>query len=98
MRRDWGGPVGLDARAPSRTGDQQFRQWWARMLRMSASPAAAALTTMNAEIDIRHILPAIRVPTLILHAVRDAAIDFGHSRYMAERIPGAKLVPLPGPD
>jgi pimeloyl-ACP methyl ester carboxylesterase len=99
MRRDWGGPVGLDARAPSMAGDVHFRQWWARLLRLSASPAAVtALTTMNAEIDVRHILPAIRAPTLILHSVRDSAIDFGASRYMAERIPGARLVPLPGPD
>jgi class 3 adenylate cyclase len=99
MRRDWGGPVGLDERAPSMAGDNRFRQWWARMLRMSASPAAvSALATMNAEIDIRHILPAIRVPTLILHSVHDRAIDVGGSLYMAEQIPGAKLVQLAGPD
>jgi len=99
MRRDWGGPVGLDERAPSMAGDNRFRQWWARMLRMSASPAAvSALATMNAEIDIRHILPAIRVPTLILHSVHDRAIDVGGSLYMAEQIPGAKLVQLPGSD
>jgi class 3 adenylate cyclase len=53
---------------------------------------------MNAEIDIRHILPAIRVPTLLLHSPHDLAIEFGASRYMAERIPGARLVELPGPD
>ncbi len=77
--------------------DKRFSQWGARLLRMSASPAAAtALVTMNGEIDIRHILPAIRVPTLLLHSLRDAAIDIGASRYMAERIPGAGLVELPG--
>jgi class 3 adenylate cyclase len=97
--RDWGGPVGLDERAPSMAGDKQFRQWWGRYLRMSASPAAMrALATMNAEIDIRHILPAIRVPTLILHSVHDRAIEFGGSVYMADRIPGARLVQLRGPD
>src|SRR5580704_12326994 len=99
MQREWGGPFGLEARAPSMAGDQRFRDWWARFLRMSASPAAAgALTTMNAEIDIRRILPSIRVPTLILHSVRDRAIDFGASRYMADRIEQAKLVQLSGPD
>jgi class 3 adenylate cyclase len=67
--------------------------------RMSVSPAGiAALIAMNAEIDIRHILPAIRVPTLVLHSRRDLAIEFGASRYMAERIPGARLVELQGPD
>jgi pimeloyl-ACP methyl ester carboxylesterase len=99
MQRNWGGPVGLDERAPSVAGDKQFRQWWARYLRMSASPAAVrALVTMNAEIDIRHILPAIRVPTLILHSVHDGAIEIGGSLYMAARIPGARLVQLPGSD
>jgi pimeloyl-ACP methyl ester carboxylesterase len=99
MQREWGGPFGLEARAPSRAGDQRFRDWWARFLRMSASPAAAsALTTMNAEIDIRHILSSIRVPTLILHSIQDRAIDFGASRYMADRIEQAKLVQLSGPD
>ena len=99
MQREWGGPFGLAARAPSMAGDKRFSQWWARLLRMSASPAAAtALVTMNGEIDIRHILSAIRVPTLLLHSVRDAAIDIGASRYMAKRIPGARLIELPGKD
>ena len=57
-----------------------------------------ALVAMNDEIDIRHILPAIRVPTLLLHSVRDATIPIGARRYMAERIPGARLVELPGED
>jgi class 3 adenylate cyclase len=79
--------------------DERARQWWARLLRMSASPgAAAALSRMNYEIDIRHILPAIRVPTLILHATGDLTTNVGASRYMAERIPEAKLVELPSTD
>jgi class 3 adenylate cyclase len=53
---------------------------------------------MNAEIDIRDVLPAIRVPTLILHSLGDPGIDVRGSRYMAERIPGAKYVELPGSD
>ena len=66
---------------------------------MSASPAAAlALTRMNYDIDVRHVLPAIHVPSLILHAVGDRAIDVHASRYMAERIAGAKFVELPGND
>jgi class 3 adenylate cyclase len=99
LRGEWGGPVGLAERAPSMVGDERFSQWWGRLLRMSVSPAGiVALTAMNAEIDIRHILPAIRVPTLLLHSLHDAAIEFGASLYMAERIPGARLVELPGPD
>ena len=99
MRREWGGPVGLAVRAPSMAGDERFSRWFARLLRMSASPAAAtALMRMNEEIDIRHVLPAIRVPTLLLHSVRDAALPIEGSRYMAERIPGARLVELSGAD
>ncbi len=99
MQRDWGEPVGLDLRAPTMAHDQNFRQWYSRYLRMSTSPASlAALTRMNADIDIRNILPAIHVPTLILHSVRDQALDIAGSRYMADRIPGAKLVELTGPD
>jgi class 3 adenylate cyclase len=95
----WGGPVGLAARAPSMVDDQQFSGWWARFLRMSASPAAVlALTRMNLEIDIRHILPAIRVPTLFLHRAGDQTVPAGGSRYMASQIPGGKYVELPGMD
>ena len=97
--REWGGPIGIDARAPSMAHDERFRQWWARYLRLSVSPAAfATLSRMNAQIDIRHVLPAIHVPTLILHSVNDRAIDVGGSRYLAEQIPGAKLIELSGPD
>jgi class 3 adenylate cyclase len=79
--------------------DERFRQWWARLLRMGASPGAnLALLRMNAEVDVRHVLPAVRVPTLILHSVGDQALDVRASRYMAERIPGAKYVELPGDD
>ena len=99
MQREWGGDFGLAARAPSMVGDEQFARWWGRLLRMGASPAAVmALVAMNDEIDIRHVLPAIRVPTLLLHSVRDLTIPIGASRYMAERIPGARLVELPGED
>ena len=99
IERGWGGPVALARRAPSRATDERFRQWWATFLRLSASPGAAAvLTRMNMEIDIRHILPTIRVPTLIVHRTDDLAIPVEGSRYMAERIPGARYVELSGRD
>jgi pimeloyl-ACP methyl ester carboxylesterase len=96
IQKGWGGPVGLDLRAPSIAHDDRVRQWWARFLRMSASPAAALALTRD--IDVRHILPAIHVPSLLLHAVGDLAVDVYASRYMAERIPGAKFVQLPSRD
>lgn len=97
--RDWGGPIGIDSRAPSMSHDERFRQWWARYLRLSASPAAfATLSRMNAQIDIRHVLPAIRVPALILHSVNERTLPIEGSRYLAEHILAAKLVELPGSD
>lgn len=97
--RNWGGTVGLDERAPSLAGDPHFRAWWARFVRHSASPGAArTIWAMIADIDIRHVLPAIRVPTLIIHNAGDRTVPVQHSRYMAERIPGAKYAELPGVD
>jgi pimeloyl-ACP methyl ester carboxylesterase/class 3 adenylate cyclase len=90
---DWGGPVWIDLRMPSVADDPIIRQWWAKFLRMSATaPAAAALQRLNIEIDIRHVLPSIRVPSLVLHAKDDRACPVGAGRYMADRIPGAKFI------
>lgn len=91
----WGGPVGIEIRMPSVVNDPIVRQWWAKYVRTSASvSAAAALQRLNIEIDVRYLLPSIRVPVLILHASRDRAIPVGAGRYMAERIPGAKYVEI----
>jgi DNA-binding winged helix-turn-helix (wHTH) protein/pimeloyl-ACP methyl ester carboxylesterase len=99
MSEQWGGPVGLEERAPSVANDPQFRQWWATYLRMGASPGAAlALTQMNAEIDVRHVLPSIRVPTLVIHRSEDQCLKVEEGRYVAGKIPGAKYVELPGRD
>jgi class 3 adenylate cyclase len=99
IREHWGGPVGLEVRAPSRAGDSAFRSWWANYLRMCASPGAAlALTRMNADIDVRHVLPTIGVPTLLIHRRGDRSLPVEGSRYLAERIRGARLVELPGED
>ena len=95
----WGGPVGIEDRAPSLMNDERFRQWWATYLRMGASPGAAlALTKMNAEIDIRPVLSTIRIPTLVLHRTGDTCLKVEEGRYMASKIPGAKFVELPGID
>ena len=99
IREGWGGPVGIDVRAPSLAGDERFRTWWATYLRMSASPGAAhALTKMNGPIDVRPVLPIVTAPTLVLHRTGDRSLPVEGARYMAERISGAKLVELPGDD
>ncbi len=99
MRENWGGPIGLEERAPSVASDPAFRAWWSSYLRMGASPGAAlALTKMNAEIDIRGILPSIRVPTLVIHRKHDRCLNVEEGRYVASRIPRARFVELPGED
>jgi len=66
---------------------------------MGASPGAAvAMSLANTEIDIRHVLPTIQVPTLIVHARGDNTCEIGHGRYLAENIPGAKFVEIDSPD
>jgi class 3 adenylate cyclase len=68
-------------------------EYWRR----SASPGAAeALALMNKQIDVRQVLPAIRVPTLILHGTEDTVVPVEVGRFMAEKIPGARLIEIPG--
>ena len=99
MRRDWGKPVGIEDRAPSLAADEKFRNWWATYLRMGASPGAAiALTKMNAEIDVRNVLPTIQVPTLVIHRAGDTCLKVEEGRFVAKQIPGCKYVELPGID
>ena len=99
IEKKWGEAVGLESRAPSFADDPLFRNWWARFLRLSASPATAiALTRMNREIDVRKILPAIKVPTLILHAENDDVVNIEEGRYIAESIDGAQFFKVPSVD
>jgi pimeloyl-ACP methyl ester carboxylesterase/DNA-binding CsgD family transcriptional regulator len=99
IEAEWGSDILLDQRAPSMKGNAAFREWWSHYLRVSASPGAAvALTRMNMEIDIREVLPAIRVPTLIIHRTGDVSVTIENSRYLADQIPTARLVELPGDD
>ncbi|HEX5712264.1 MAG TPA: adenylate/guanylate cyclase domain-containing protein [Solirubrobacterales bacterium] len=98
-QRDWGGPVGLKMWAPSKLGDSEFERWWARLLRQGTSPAGAvALMNLYREMDVRAILPTIDVPTLVLHRADDRMVAVEQGRYLAETIPGARYVELPGED
>jgi len=99
FRKEWGTPFGIDRWAPSVAHDERFRQWWAKYLRMGGSPSAViGLWRMNHQIDVRAILPAIHVPTLVLHRSGDRAVAVEEGRYLAEHIPGARLVELAGND
>jgi pimeloyl-ACP methyl ester carboxylesterase len=99
LEREWGDGGDLAAMAPSLAGDEAARRAWGRAQRLSATPTAArALLRMMLDVDVRPLLPAIRVPVVILHRVSEVAVDVSHSRYMAEHIPGARYVELPGSD
>jgi class 3 adenylate cyclase len=104
---EWGSPEFLEESvellAPAY--DAENRRAFAEYMRLSASPGAvAALERMNMDIDARHVLPAVRAPTLVVTLTGDSEDIVLGSRYMAERIPGARLVEIegaghvPGPD
>jgi len=98
--RLWGtGEYTLGRYFPSGMSKEAARIAFARRERQSASPAAVmAIRRMNREIDARHVLPAIRVPTLVMHRVGDSAISVELGREIATNIPGARYVELPGAD
>lgn len=99
IREGWGGVVDVATLAPSIAQNARFRTWWATYLRRSASPGAAlALAEMNTHIDVRHVLPSIHVPTLILHRTGDLDSDVGGARWMAQQVPNARYIELPGND
>jgi class 3 adenylate cyclase len=92
-------PFNIERFAPTRAGDQEFRQRLARYGRLSASPGAAlALYRMNIRMDVRNILSSIHVPTLVLHRSGDRMIYPQAGRYIADHIAGARYVELPGDD
>ncbi len=95
----WGDGAMPASLAPSLIEDPDFMDWAGRMERYSASPGQARhiLDAVGAT-DVRHVLPTISVPTLVMHRRNDAFVDPRHSRYLADHIPGARLVELEGTD
>src|SRR5438270_10330358 len=99
VEQSWGTGASLQRFAPWRANDASFQRWWGRNERLGASPAAVtALMRMNSQIDISGILPAVRVPTLVIHRTGDKAVSVEGGRDMAANIPGARLLEFPGDD
>src|SRR5215207_4060859 len=97
--KGWGEGVGLGAWAPSRRGDTEFRQWWARLQRIAASPGMVRnIFALYPQMDIRDVLPTIQAPTLVLHRRADRMVNVEMGRYLAGHIPGAKFVEFDGTD
>ena len=100
LEQNWGrGAMFLEDIVPTLVGDKRYEAWYAKLERLSASPGAAVgLARMAMQIDVRDILPTIHVPTLVLHRRDDQAIPIEDGRYVADHVPGAKFVELPGAD
>jgi pimeloyl-ACP methyl ester carboxylesterase len=99
MEAYWGEGALLRLNAPSRREDAAFLQWFARIERAAASPGSVlALFRANYEIDVRHLLATIQAPTLVLHRAGDELVPIRAGRYLAEHIPAAKFVEVPGSD
>jgi len=96
---DWGQGGLINLFLPSFAGDERAKRYFSRWQRMSASPSTAlALFDANTQIDIRHILPQVQVPTLVIHRTDEPVVSVGNARYAAEHIPGARLLEQPGED
>jgi pimeloyl-ACP methyl ester carboxylesterase/DNA-binding CsgD family transcriptional regulator len=98
-QEEWGSGVGLELYGPSVADDDRLRSWWAGYQRFAASPGAvAASLRMHLDVDVRDSLPSIRAPTLVVHRTDDMLVPVTAARYMAERIPDARYLELPGAD
>jgi pimeloyl-ACP methyl ester carboxylesterase len=98
IERDWG-DVDLKYYVPSRAGDEALREWLSAYFRSGASPAAgAALLRMNSRNDVRAVLAAVRVPTLVMHASGDRDVKVDEGRYVARHIEGARFMEIAGGD
>jgi len=93
----WGEGVSLSFLAFEKLGDEDFCRWWGRYERASASPGLVlSALRLDSQFDIRGTLPAIHVPTLLIHRTEDPVMSVEAARFMARRIPDARLVELPG--
>jgi class 3 adenylate cyclase len=98
-RKHWGTPEYVRLVTPSMAGDPEFLAFTARTQRMAMTPrAAAAQTAFATNIDVRAALLLIQAPTLVLHSRDSTIVPVQHGRYLADHIPGARLVELPGSD
>lgn len=95
----WGNGPLLERVAPSKVNDHEFREWWAHYLRLGSSPGTIlAHRRMLQQVDVRHVLSAIRVPALVLARAENLWFGVDHARYLAESIPGVRYVEVPGVD
>lgn len=97
MVNNWGKPETLEPWAPDYIHDTFLMEWWGRAVRSAGSPGMVKdILWMMGNMDVRDILPSVRVPTLIIHRKGDKTVDISNAKYLAEFIPNAKLLELEG--
>jgi len=95
----WGGHAGIETFGPSLAGDPQARSWWAGLLRAASSPGGiSAVLDALRDTDVRHLLPRVSSPTVVLHRKNDRAVRAAAGRHLANQIPRAQFVELDGND
>jgi class 3 adenylate cyclase len=95
----WGEGALVEVGAPSVADDPAARAWWAKLERASASPGMLrSLVQMFLDIDVRDVVPSVHIPALVIHRTHDRLVNVRHGRWLAEHLPNAKLVELPGDD
>jgi pimeloyl-ACP methyl ester carboxylesterase len=99
VAEDWSGGADVKKQSPSLAKDDRLQTWWLSGRRLQASPATAqAIYRTLGATDVRHVLPSIQAPTLVVHRQGSYSARVEHGRYLAKHIPGAKYVELPGED
>lgn len=96
---NWGNGLQVAAAMPSLAADEEFREWGAALERQSASPGSARrFLDLVGEIDMRPMLSSVRQPVLLLHPPAAVFLERGHTDYLLEHLPDARLVEMPGAD
>jgi class 3 adenylate cyclase len=99
IENGWGEGRLLPVYAPSRVGDRQFEEWWARYERACANPSMARkITELNMQVDLRGVLPSIQAPTLVIHRRDNTLVPIELGREAADLIPNARFLEVPGTD
>ncbi len=95
----WGEGAMLEVAAPSVADDPAARAWWGRLERSSASPGMlGSLVQMFLDLDVRHVVPSVHVPALVIHRTHDRLVNVRHGRWLADNLPNARMAELPGDD
>ena len=99
LEKQWGSGSSVERFAPNVASIPEYRTWRGRLDRAAATPGSAiTLGRMNHGIDVRHVLPFINVPTLVMHRKGDRAVNIEHGRYLANHIANARYIELSGED